>query len=497
MQRFSPLLVVSLLAVGLVVFGLRLIPLPEGDRAICEAVADGLRAGQRLYAEVYDNKDPLFFYAVALQRLTGPWGGGIFELGSLALGGWCLAQLHRWLVSQRNPRREWLVGLLGALLLSGGFWGPGQPQLPASALTLLSLLLLCQGRCFAGGWAAGAVAGFKLICLPLPLAFALSWGTARSFWRFSGGLFLALLAGAATLAARGEMTAYGEALAKNVLYSQGLLVQPGSPLEVLASHGRTLFFSGKNNLLMLVALVTAAAICLQAIRAAAPRRQQLARAGLMMLLTGALITLITGLWAGHLQLLYPGQCLALLLVVSQWHPQPSWQRALRLPSLLLLTAFLSGTLDLSPTYWLKPGQIQAKLERIQQQSGEVLAIASTYPKGIESFARLGGNGGAIPVGWRGSSQLACPEFHQYGFYSQSRLSAILDCTSQAPVVLVSTSFSAWEGVPTWLPREAQGERISARWNDFVEAGEALLAQRFHCQMSSDGTRLCVNREVRR
>ena len=151
MRRRSALVVVLALAAGLVVFGLRLVPLPEGDRAIWEAVADGLRAGQRLYAEVYDNKDPFFFYAVALQRLAGPWGGGIFELGSLALGGWCLAQLHRWLVDQRNPRREWLVGLLGALLLSGGFWGPGQPQLPASALTLLSLLLLCQGRCFAGG----------------------------------------------------------------------------------------------------------------------------------------------------------------------------------------------------------------------------------------------------------------------------------------------------------------------------------------------------------
>jgi len=89
------------------------------------------------------------------------------------------------------------------------------------------------------------VAGFKLICLPLPLDFALGWGTARSFWRFSGGLALAMLAGAATLTARGELTAYGEALAKNVLYSQGLLVQPVSPLEVLASHGRTLFSAAR------------------------------------------------------------------------------------------------------------------------------------------------------------------------------------------------------------------------------------------------------------
>jgi len=156
MQRTSSLplnvlLAGLMLAAGLVEFGLMLIPLPEGDRAIYEAVADGLRAGQRLYEEVHDYKDPVFAYALALQRLAGPWGGGIFELDSLALGGWCLAQLHRWLVDQRNPRREWLVGLLGALLLSGGFWRPGQPQLPASALTLLNLLLLRQGRCFAGG----------------------------------------------------------------------------------------------------------------------------------------------------------------------------------------------------------------------------------------------------------------------------------------------------------------------------------------------------------
>jgi hypothetical protein len=361
---------------------------------------------------------------------------------------------------------------------------------------MLSLLLLCQGRYFSGGWVAGTLAGFKLICLPLPLAFALSWATPRRFLRFGSGLALALLAGAAILTARGELTAYGEALAKNVLYSQGLLVQPGSALEVLASHGRTLFFSGKNNLLMLVALVTAAAICLQAARAEAPRRQHLARAGLVMLLTGALITLITGLWAGHLQLLYPGQCVALLLVVSQWRPQPGWPRALHLPSLLLLTAFLSGTLDLSPTYWLKPGQIQAKLERIQEPSGEFLAMARAFPKGVESFARLGSNGGAIPVGWRGS-RLACPEFHQYGFYAPNRLNAILHCTSQAPVVLVSTSFSAWEGVPAWLPREAQGQRVTAQWNSFVRAGEDLLAQGFQCKRASDGTRLCVNREVRR
>jgi hypothetical protein len=70
--RLLPALLLGLaLAAALVVFGVRLVPIAEGYRAIYKAVGDGLRSGQRLYAEVYYNKDPLFLYAVALQRGLG------------------------------------------------------------------------------------------------------------------------------------------------------------------------------------------------------------------------------------------------------------------------------------------------------------------------------------------------------------------------------------------------------------------------------------------
>jgi hypothetical protein len=423
-------------------------------------------------------------------------GGCLFEAEGLVLAGCSLAALHREFTGTPKPRQEWLVGVLGALLLSGGFWGAGLPQLPASAFTLLSLALLCRGQLFGAGLAAGVLAGFKLICLPLPLAFALSWLTPQGkpgrLGRFAGAVAAALLAGALVLGLRGELAAYGQTLAHNALYSQGLLVQAGTPLHVLASHSRTLFLRGKNNRLMLLALISATVICVQASQAGQPQRR-LAQASLALVITGASITVATGLWAGHLQLLYPGQCLALVLVMHQWQPQCGWRRALRLPCLLLLAAFLSGTLDLSATYWLKPHQIQQKVERIQQPSSEELALRQSFPNGVAAFARLGGNSGRIPVGWQGS-RLACADFHQYGFYAPMRLNAILQFTAQAPVVLVSPSLSRWDGVPAWLPLEAQGAAITSRWNGFVNAGEALLAKHFQCQQAGGDTRICMQRQ---
>ena len=482
---------------GLVVFGLRLIPVAEGDRAIFEAVGDGLRVGQRLYAEVYDNKDPLFFYAVALQRWLGVFGGWLFEAGGLALAGWSLAGLHRWLAGgEAEPRGEWLSGVLGALLLSGGFWGAGQPQLPASALLLLGVLLICRGRPASAGVCVAAMAGFKLISLPVGVAVAvvllLPHQGIRSLLRFGGGVTMAGALLALLLQGRGELTAYGQTLVRNMAYSQGLLIQPGNMLEMVASHGRTLFLSGKNNRLMLLALVTAGAILLRTAGDGSARRARLASAGLAGLGCAAAITTITGLWDGHLQLLYPMQCIALVLLVQGWQPRGRWQKAVRLPGLLLITAFLSGTLDLVPTYWLKPHQIADRLARLRQRSPEELALRRSFPVRVPDFARLGSNGTRIPVGL-GGSRLTCADFHQYGFYREERLTAVLDCVSRSPVVLVSRDFKPWNGVPGWLPTEAQGAVIRRHWNHFVALAERRLALGYRCHRDASGARVCLER----
>ena len=57
----------------------RLIPSMSSDRGIFVSVAERLLAGDRLYAQVFDNKEPLFYYLVAAQRALGPVGEGLAE----------------------------------------------------------------------------------------------------------------------------------------------------------------------------------------------------------------------------------------------------------------------------------------------------------------------------------------------------------------------------------------------------------------------------------
>src|SRR5918999_5238420 len=54
----------------------RLVPTKnKGDRGNWTTIAERLLAGDRLYADVFNTKDPVFLYMVSMQRL----GGAVFE----------------------------------------------------------------------------------------------------------------------------------------------------------------------------------------------------------------------------------------------------------------------------------------------------------------------------------------------------------------------------------------------------------------------------------
>src|SRR5262245_12273603 len=62
-----------------------MVPAHVSDRDIYVFVADRILAGDRLYVDVYDNKDPLFYYLVAAQISIGGIGEIAFEIILVAI----------------------------------------------------------------------------------------------------------------------------------------------------------------------------------------------------------------------------------------------------------------------------------------------------------------------------------------------------------------------------------------------------------------------------
>src|SRR5512144_127111 len=76
----------------------RMIPdVRSADRGIFVSVAERLLAGDALYRDVWDNKDPLFYFSLALGRAISPYADIVIEVSWVACSSVALLVLARWL----------------------------------------------------------------------------------------------------------------------------------------------------------------------------------------------------------------------------------------------------------------------------------------------------------------------------------------------------------------------------------------------------------------
>ena len=234
-RRWSP----WLLSVTVVVWALLLIRAVPGvlwDRGVFVSTAERLLAGDRLYAEVWDNKDPLFYYTLALGRTVSPLMDVVLEYGWLAAACAGVLLLARWL--HCDTATSVLAGLIVApVILTGAFYLPGHTHLPGTAVVLLALAATAHRRYVCA--LLGIVFFLKVLYIPLAVAMLAVVVIRRRSWRaaaFIAGGF-ALIAGliTAVLQIRGELGPYLNMLRANVTYTQGPLT--GSVLDDLARKG--------------------------------------------------------------------------------------------------------------------------------------------------------------------------------------------------------------------------------------------------------------------
>lgn len=315
-------------------------PTREADAGIFLSVAGRLLHGDRLYVDVVDNKDPLFFYSYAAALAVGDWRTPfLLDLLWLAVAATSTVLLLRAIGASRLAAA---VGFIAyPLLLTFGTWYyPGYSMLAALAFAPLTGWLWVRGGFAAAGALLGVGLLFKLnlalLLVSAPLAFLLlriPAGPARSqVARAAAGFGAVFAAGAAILALRGELGGYIGAVHENIVYSGDVLHVLGGRTGILGhievvkdviEGWRPFTFFG--TAFLLVGLLATWTLLVRRAdgRSAHDPAALPTLAALFLSAAGATaVTLaLTAVWDHHLQMLaYPGLMLIAFLVMVAREP---------------------------------------------------------------------------------------------------------------------------------------------------------------------------------
>ena len=466
------LVVVALVWAATAVRVLGGIELGGGDQGTFLSVAERLRAGDRLYVDVWDNKEPFFFYALALLRAVTPYAALVLDLLALVLSS---AAGYAVLRSLRTPTVRSLLaaGSLTPLVLTGVAYAPGMTHLPATALVLVAVAAALRDRWATAGALLVVAAMFKVLLLPVGVAavvaLAVARGRAARLWRsVVAGLGVAVATGG-LLVWRGELGPFVAALRANVGYSQGDLTPSG--LHAVFTHVMRVMPEGGSGAGVVTLLGLAACLVVAAPRPRhrpGPRRAALWWATVAGTLAAVLVIAGTGLWPHHTQVLYCPGLLAVLLVARRPRlgasPGP-------LAGLLLALLVAGGS---HPYVYVQSWRgIDGSLASMRGASPEARVMATLADGG--TYARLGTNDVSAHARGLGGWQLACARFHQYPFDPPAVLDATLACLDRADTVIVDRELTEQAGQPAW--------------NAFVREARARFRSGYTC-VSFDHGEIC-------
>ncbi len=456
----------------------KLIPVPVSDYGMFLSVAERLRAGDALYVDVFENKDPLFHYSLAASTYLGSFGPWILQVAWVLLAGLAAFKL----AGEVNlpVRSAFLIGFaFTPLIVTGGSFFAGSSHLPAITIVLWILVTAVRGSAISTGVLIALLAFFKLVMLPLGVIALLgaawhrhswSWGLRSAMAGVATGAFIA-----GVMAIRGELMAYLESLRANVEYSQAA-GGGGGTLAAIQDHLTRVLNPGN-----LVALWTALALLLlvvayvwksASIEGPADKQKWLVAVSLASLAYALTAIALTGLWGHHGLILKPVAVVALLLFMSTAPAVIRTAQTIGLPALLAITYLLAG-LPAPAAYVdsLLFARANVNLQFVTPMETRLI-LDSGEPT---TYARVGdGEDGGHAMGLR-DWKLACPRFGQSIWESETILQSTTDCLPGANVILVTDDVQRTDAYPLW--------------NNFLDQLDALIQAEFEC-VSGDAGRVC-------
>jgi hypothetical protein len=458
----------------------RSIPIPVGDHGMFVSVAERLKAGDTLYQEVYENKDPLFHYSLALFRSFSPFGDWALEISWLVSASGAAVSLSRSI--GLSFRKSALVGLIiSPIVLTGSSYVPGSSHLPSIALTLIALALYFRKHIFWAGVVVGSITLFKLIALPaifIALLFLL-WKSngRRRLWNFLTGFGSALTFYFVIVVLRGEFVPYMQSLLDTIEYADN---QANTGLvSRFVGHIEPVFTAG--NLSSAIVALSLLALSFSAIQGRSdwvPEIQNgraMLIAVFVMLVVNFAVIALTGLWPHHYQI-FVSQLILIFIVFIKYFVFDPWKlNAATTAGAILLGYAIAGSI--SPSVWVN--SLLFARANIWEQSQITPETRALKEAGLPStFARLGtGNDRGFARGLE-EWTLKCRYFGQSTLNSNHVLNETLECFPGAQFVIVDADFVELEGANSW--------------NAFVRASESILDAEFSCEKSAE-SRICIKR----
>jgi len=474
LRQAAPALVTA--AIWIMV-GPRMVPVPTvSDRGTFISVAERMLAGDALYAQVWDNKDPLFYYANAAVRLGGPLGDVVLEAMWLAIAMISMDRLAHLLAA--GIRARWgLACLATPIVLTGHFYFAGHTHLPGTAVGLAVIAAMMERRFVVAGGLLGLLVFLKITAAPVvglaALAVVLARGDKRALLTGAAGFASSAALMMAMLGARGELTAYGAVLVANFGYADPAWLGSGAPPWL--AHLQRVWSPSFAIAITAVGALLATGVVRLVRRTAEPTEAALWWASTAAFGGTLVVLALTAYWPHHAQALYLPALLSLTLAVSgAGRLESSGQRII---AGLLLAAAALGTAGVP-----RPADFVESVRSLPHPLHALVTPADTTQIMLRlsaptSYARIGPNDVGTAWGLR-EWDLACPRFHQYPFDPPTVFDDTIACLAGAPVVLVAGSPQPVPGRPAW--------------NGFLADVEGLLSRRYACERAGDD-RICLRR----
>ena len=445
---------------------------PVADFGIHVSVAERLIAGDRLYEEVWDNKDPLYFLTLAGARWISPLGGWFIQIASLAATSISVYFVSRRIDTSRSLAV--LVGWVAAPIIVVGLLDPTGGVSPAVPATFAAVAFALVKRPLFAGLVLAAVPFFQIRMFPVALTVlvVVFWFVPQRRVRAGIGFGLGVLLVLAVLAFRQELLPYVNSLFLNIGYAQAESAGSG----ILA--GRLVFLQNSAVQLSVLAIVLALSLARPlSVRAKGSAKRSandaIWWAAAWCLPSIAVVLLVTGKWPGHAKVLLIPGTLAVVAVAGQLSWRPRYSTVVSAVIVISLGILIAAVPSPKP-FFNSLEYARAVLSQNKNASTQAQAVIQTGPPA--SYARVGqGQDPAHAIGLR-DWDLACPRITQYWWENESILESIRECLSSADVLLVTDDLYGPVTTPTW-------ER-------FQEGVEEVLAENYTCS-PSPGFRVCT------